>query len=107
MACNEILTRLYETILSRKGGDASASYAAQLFSKGSEKISKKLNEETLETILAYQKGDKEQVVYESADLLFHLLVLLADSGVTVEEVVKELERREGTSGIEEKNLRTK
>ena len=102
-----ILQRLYETIASRKGGDASASYTAKLFDRGTEKIAQKLGEEAVETVIAAVAKDRDGMIGESADLLYHLLVAWADAGIAPEDVLAELERREGLSGIEEKKSRKK
>jgi len=99
------IQRLFEVIVSRRGGDADESYTAKLFAGGTEKIAQKLGEEAVETVIAAVAGDRAGLTAESADLIYHLLVLLADSGLTPDDVIAELERREGTSGIEEKVLR--
>lgn len=105
MTCEDFLAKLYATIESRKGADPGASYVASLFAKGRGKISQKVGEEATETVIAASGGDTQEIVRESADLLFHLMVLWADSGVTPEDVLNELKRREGTSGHEEKASR--
>lgn len=102
-----ILLRLAETIEARKVADTNISYIAKLFHEGQDKILKKIAEESTETLMASKDGDLAQVVHEISDLWFHCLVLLAYHGLTPEDVLKELARREGTSGIEEKALRTK
>lgn len=102
-----ILDRLFETIASRRGTDPATSYTAQLLSQGPEGAAKKLGEEALETALAATAGRRGGVVSESADLLYHLLVLWAATSVTPVEVWAELARREGTSGLEEKARRPK
>ena len=101
----EVLARLFAVIESRKGGDAATSYTAKLFADGREAIVRKLGEEATETILAGATGDNAHTVRESADLLYHLLVLWADCGIAPEDVWAELTRREGTSGLEEKRRR--
>lgn len=101
-----ILDRLAETIEARKGADPSSSYVAKLLSNGQDKILKKIAEEAAETIMASKDEDAMHLVYEIADLWFHCLVLLAHHGLKPEEVLRELERREGVSGIEEKQSRT-
>ncbi len=101
-----VLARLYATILARKGGDAAQSYTAQLLAAGTEKIAKKLGEEAVETALAAAGGDRARIAAESADLLYHLLVLWANAGIKPEDVWAELARREGISGIAEKRGRT-
>ena len=101
----EILQRLAETIAARKQGDPSASYVASLFAKGQDAILKKVAEEAAETVLASRSGDKLHLVRETADLWFHSLVLLAWHGLAPEDVLAELQRREGVSGIDEKKSR--
>ena len=103
----EILQRLYAVIESRKGADADSSYTASLFAAGLPKITQKLGEEAIETVLAGVSGDADHTVRESADLLYHLLVLWAASGIAPDDVWAELARREGTSGIAEKASRRK
>jgi phosphoribosyl-ATP pyrophosphohydrolase len=100
-----ILTRLAQTIESRKGADPASSYVAQLLSKGNNAILKKIGEETAETLLAAKDGDKLQIVWETADLWFHTLVMLSFHGLGPDDVLAELRRREGISGIEEKAAR--
>lgn len=102
---NDILKRLTQTIASRQGAAAETSYVAKLFSKGEDAILKKVGEEATEVVLAAKNGDKENIVYETADLLFHCMVLLQQHGLTMDDVLKELARREGTSGITEKKNR--
>ena len=101
----DILQRLKEAIAARREADPSASYVASLFAKGEDAILKKLAEEAAETVLAAKGGDKLHLVREIADLWFHSLVLLAWHGLTHEDVLAELRRREGISGIEEKAAR--
>lgn len=101
----DILQSLFETILSRKGADPSTSYTASLFSKGTAKITQKVGEEAIETCIEAMQGDKEKLKAESADLLYHLMVLWADQGMTPDDVLAVLKSREGTSGIAEKNSR--
>ncbi len=105
MPTAEILERLFSTIESRKGGDPSTSYTAQLLAEGKARVAKKLGEEATETVIAAASGTAAEVARESADLLYHLLVLWAASGVKPAEVWSELARREGTSGIAEKAAR--
>jgi phosphoribosyl-ATP pyrophosphohydrolase len=100
-----VLERLFETIKSRQGDSPDKSYTAKLFSKGRGKIACKLVEEATETIVAALYEGDDKVISESADLLFHLLVLWADAGVEPAHVWEELARREGTSGIDEKEAR--
>jgi len=100
-----VIARLFETIASRRGGDADASYTAKLFARGTGKIAQKLGEEAVETVIAAVGKDRDGTIGESADLIYHLLVLWADAGIRPEDVLAELERREGTSGIAEKAAR--
>jgi phosphoribosyl-ATP pyrophosphohydrolase len=102
---SHVLDRLFATIAGRKGADPDTSYTARLFTKGRAKICQKLGEEGVETVIAGTVGTPDQVASESADLLYHLLVLWADAGVKPEEVWAILERREGTSGLAEKAAR--
>ena len=101
----DTLERLYETIKSRKGGDPAVSHTAKLFAKGRAKIAQKVGEEAVELAIAAVSETRDEVISESADLVFHLLVLWAELGVTIEDVRAELRRREGQSGIEEKKAR--
>lgn len=105
MSSEDILARLADTIEARKHADASASYVAKLMHKGHDAILKKVAEEAAETLLASKDGDTLHVVREAADLWFHTLVLLAWHGLRPEDVLQELARREGVSGIAEKNAR--
>ena len=102
----DTLTRLEQVIAERKDASPDTSYVASLNAKGIEKIAQKLGEEATETVIAALSGGREEVVGEAADLIFHLLVLLQARRVTLEEVMTELDRREGTSGIEEKASRS-
>ena len=103
----EILKRLGDVLAARKLADPSSSYVAGLFAKGEDAILKKLAEESAETVLAAKGGDKLHLVRETADLWFHSLVLLAWHGLRPEDVLAELRRREGISGIDEKASRKK
>ena len=102
----DTLVRLEATILSRKGADPKSSYVASLFAKGRPKIARKLGEEAVEAIVASLAEDKAALTGEAADLIFHLMVLLADSDIAFDEVLAELDRREGVSGHDEKASRT-
>ena len=102
-----ILRRLAQTIEERKQADANSSYVAKLLHGGQDKILKKIAEESAEMLMASKDGNTNQVIYETADLWFHCLILLAYHGLTPDDVLNELERREGVSGIEEKASRTK
>ncbi|MEZ0244365.1 MAG: phosphoribosyl-ATP diphosphatase [Sphingomonas sp.] len=99
------LDRLEAIIRERRLGDPDQSYVAKLTAKGRHKIAQKLGEEATETVIAAIADDRAGIVSESADLIFHLLVLLADAAVTLDDVRAELARREGVSGIEEKASR--
>jgi|TARA_B110000438_G_scaffold264928_1_gene277914 phosphoribosyl-ATP pyrophosphohydrolase len=99
------LNTLYKTIQSRKGGNIDESYTALLFEKGVQQITKKIGEESTEVIIAALSETPERVISESADLLFHLLVLWANHNITPNSVFKELENRTEASGLEEKSLR--
>jgi len=101
----DTLARLEATIASRKGADPTTSYVASLFAKGRPKIARKLGEEAVEAIVAALVEDQKALTGEAADILFHLLVLLADADVPLADVLAELERREGTSGHDEKASR--
>lgn len=99
------LDRLWHVISARRGADPLLSYTARLFARGRTKIAQKLGEEAVETVIEGVKGNRDKLVGESADLLYHLLVLWADTGVTPSDVGAELARREGTSGLAEKRAR--
>ena len=101
----EALDRLWRTIGARRGADPETSYTAKLFARGAAKIAQKLGEEAVETVIEGVTGDRARLVGESADLLYHLLVLWAALEVTPEDVAAELARREGVSGIAEKRRR--
>ena len=101
----DILRRLAQTIASRKGADPADSYVAGLFANGHDAILKKIGEESAEVLLAAKDGDKLHIVRESADLWFHCLVMLAWHGLGPDDVLAELERREGISGVDEKKSR--
>lgn len=97
-----VLTRLARKIEKRKGADKKKSYTAKLFARGPEKTAEKFGEEAIEAIIACVKGDKKNLTEECADVLFHLLVMMQSRDVSLEDVLAELERREGKSGIVEK-----
>lgn len=99
------LSRLAATIQSRKDADPESSWTAKLFAKGPEKCAEKFGEEAIEAIIEAVKGDREKLTSEAADVLYHLLVMLAARDVSLDQVLAELERREGTSGIAEKAAR--
>ncbi len=102
---NDTLARLAEVIESRRGGDPDKSYVARLFSKGTDAILKKVGEEATEVVMAAKDGDQPRIVGEVADLWFHTLVALAAFDLKPADVLAELERREGLSGLEEFALR--
>jgi len=99
------LDELYETIESRKGTDPSESYTASIFDKGIGEMTRKIGEEATEVIIAALRETPQHVISESADLLYHLLILWAEQGIRPEDVMDELESRTGRSGIEEKESR--
>lgn len=101
----DVIDRLHALVGSRAGGDPSASYTARLLAGGTERIAQKLGEEALEAVIAAVGRDREALVSESADLLYHLLVAWADAGITPADVAAELARREGVSGLQEKASR--
>lgn len=101
----DILDTLEQVIRERRNGDPATSYVAKLTAKGRAKIAQKLGEEAVEAAIAAVQDDRQGLTGEAADLIFHLLVLLADTGLTLEDVRAELTRREGVSGIDEKESR--
>jgi phosphoribosyl-ATP pyrophosphohydrolase len=105
MESSEVLNKLAEVLESRKGADADSSYVAGLYAKGLDAILKKVGEEATETVMAAKDGDRDKLVYEVADLWFHTLVLLTQQGLEPDDVLNELARRFGISGIEEKAAR--
>jgi phosphoribosyl-ATP pyrophosphohydrolase len=107
MAERDILARLEAAIAARRGSDPSSSYVASLNAKGLDAILKKVGEEATEAVIASKGGQRDAIVHEVADLWFHCLVMLGWHGVAVEEVLRELERREGRSGLDEKASRPK
>lgn len=107
MAPNDILLQLAEVLEARKASAADSSYVASLYAKGLDTILKKIGEEATETVIAAKGGDKGQIVYETADLWFHTLVLLAHQGLGPEDVLNELGRRFGLSGLDEKAARSR
>lgn len=101
----EALERLWRVIESRRGADPESSYTAKLFARGRDKIAQKLGEEAVEAVIEGVKGDRAALIGESADLLYHLLVLWAEAGISPADVAAELARRERQSGIAEKRRR--
>lgn len=104
-SATSVLERLLAVIEERRSADPEKSYISKRLQQGTPKIAQKLGEEAVETVIAAMKGDKDELINESADLLFHWLLLLAAGGITVAEVMNELERREGISGLDEKASR--
>ena len=102
---DDLLQRLAAVIEQRRNGDPSQSYVASLFHKGEDAIRKKVGEEAVEAVLAAKGGNREQIVYETADLWFHSLVMLAANDLSPADVLAELERRFGLSGLAEKAAR--
>ena len=96
------MTQLAEVLESRKGASPDSSYVASLYDKGLDAILKKIGEEATETVMAAKDGDAEKIIYETADLWFHTLVMLADQGLGPQQVLDELQRRFGLSGLDEK-----
>ena len=103
---SDVLQQLAQILEQRKSQSADSSYVASLYQKGLDHILKKVGEEATETIVAAKNGDKEQIIYETADLWFHSLVMLAHLDLGPEDVLTELERRFGLSGLTEKAQRT-
>ena len=104
---SDVLQRLAEVLESRKQADPADSYVAALYAKGLDAILKKIGEEATETVLAARDGVADKIIYEIADLWFHTLVLLAQQGLRPEQVLDELARRFGVSGVEEKASRNR
>ncbi len=102
---NDILTQLAAVLEERKCADPESSYVAKLYAKGLDAILKKIGEEATETVMAAKDGDSDKIIYEVADLWFHTLVLLAQQGLKPQDVLNELARRFGVSGVEEKASR--
>jgi phosphoribosyl-ATP pyrophosphohydrolase len=100
-----VLDDLFAVIAGRRGADPDSSYTARLFAKGRPKIAQKVGEEAVETVIAAMGGERAAVISESADLIYHLMVLWAECGLAPDEVWAELKRREGTSGLAEKAAR--
>ena len=98
----DILQQLTEVLEQRKSASADSSYVAGLYDKGLDAILKKIGEEATETVMAAKDGDRQKIVYETADLWFHTLIMLSHQGLTADDVLQELARRFGLSGLEEK-----
>jgi phosphoribosyl-ATP pyrophosphohydrolase len=104
-ADHDVLRRLAATIAARRGADPASSHTAKLLAKGPFKCAQKFGEEAVEAVIEAARGDREALVRESADVLYHLLVMLASREVGLDEVLAELARREGVSGVAEKAAR--
>src|SRR5271154_5866194 len=102
----EAMARVWQTIEARRGGDPDSSYTAKLLAAGPAGIARKLGEESLEAVIEAVKGDSAALTRESADVLYHLLVLWAAAGLSPDDIAAELTRREGISGVEEKRSRS-
>ena len=105
MPHDDILHQLEAILAARKDASPESSYVAKLHAKGLDTILKKIGEEATETVIAAKSGSREATIYETADLLFHVLVMLGHQGIALDDVLSELRRREGVSGIDEKNAR--
>ena len=99
---SDVLSRLSELLEQRKSADPSSSYVAKLYAKGMDSILKKVGEEATETVIAAKGGNRDEIIYETADLWFHTLIMLSQAGLSAQDVLDELARREGLSGIVEK-----
>lgn len=102
---SDVLIRLAATIATRKGADPETSWTAKVLAQGPDKAAQKFGEEAVEAVIEAVRGDRAQLIAEAADVLYHLLVMLAARDVTLDDVLAELERREGTSGVAEKAAR--
>ena len=102
---NDVLMQLAQVLQERKSASPDSSYVSSLYNKGLDAILKKIGEEATETVMAAKDGENDKIIYETADLWFHSMVLLAHVGLGPEDVLKELERRFGLSGLEEKASR--
>ncbi len=104
---DDVLTELAQTLESRKNADPGSSYVALLYDKGLDEILKKIGEEAAEVVIAAKSGEKTAIINETADLWFHTLVMLAQQGLSPDDILSELEQRFGLSGLEEKASRKK
>ncbi len=104
---DDVLNALAQTQESRKNADPDSSYVASLYNKGLDEILKKIGEEATEVVIAAKSGEKNAIIHETADLWFHTLVMLAQQGLGPDDILSELERRFGLSGLEEKANRKK
>ncbi len=105
MPSYDTLERLYQLVENRKTADPEVSYVAKRMKQGTAKIAQKVGEEAVETVIAALQKDNKEIINESADFIFHWLMLLVDAGITLPEIFAELERREGISGLDEKAAR--
>ena len=103
---SDVLNRLAALLEQRKNADPTSSYVAKLYAKGMDSILKKIGEEATETVIAAKGGNKDEIIYETADLWFHTMIMLSHAGLKPQDVLDELARREGLSGIDEKELRS-
>jgi len=103
----DVLSELAQTLESRKNADPDSSYVASLYDKGLDEILKKIGEEATEVVIAAKSGEKTAIIHETADLWFHTLVMLAQQGLSPDDILSELGRRFGLSGLEEKASRNK
>lgn len=103
---HDILAQLHQTLVARLDSDPKSSYVASLYGKGLDAILKKVGEEATETVMAAKDGEPDKIIYEVADLWFHTMVLLAQQGLEPQQVINELARRMGTSGLDEKASRS-
>ena len=104
---DDVLTELAQTLESRKNADPDSSYVASLYDQGLDEILKKIGEEATEVVIAAKSGEKAAIIHETADLWFHTLVMLAQQGLGPDDILSELDRRFGLSGLEEKTNRKK
>jgi phosphoribosyl-ATP pyrophosphohydrolase len=104
---DDVLSELAETLESRKNAEPDSSYVASLYDKGLDEILKKIGEEATEVVIAAKSGEKTAIIHETADLWFHTLVMLAQQGLSPDDILSELGRRFGLSGLEEKANRNK
>lgn len=104
---SDVLNRLADLLEQRKSADPATSYVSKLYAKGMDSILKKVGEEATETVIAAKGGKRDEIIYETADLWFHTMIMLAKADIKPQEVLDELARREGLSGLEEKAGRTK
>lgn len=102
---SDVLEKLAAVLESRKGADPQSSYVAGLYAKGLDAVLKKIGEEATETVLAAKTGERDKIIHETADLLFHMLIMLAQTGLKPDDILAELERRFGVSGLDEKASR--